>query len=101
MHYQMDYNGPILKWGSRGSFKATSVFQTHNYRKNQCTPDSGPIPESFYLHDSTKGYSHGCIEVETRIFPLLRAFNKATKNNTIVIKVKYNKGVATNGGTKI
>ena len=173
MHHQMDYNGQILKWGSRGDFKATSGLPDSQLPKNQCTPDSGPIPEGFYkiflgdhglakddgrgmcalkpswgiqsissgkaagecapywanwgknrarmepadletkskcspvmrggfyLHDSTKGYSHGCIEVETRIFPLLRAFNKATKNNTITIKVKYNKGVATNGGTKI
>lgn len=173
MHYQMDYNGQILKWGSRGDFKATSGLPDSQMPKNQCIPDSGPIPEGFYkiflgdhglakddgrglcalkpswgiqrissgkeagdckpywanwgknrarmepadpatkskcrpiirggfyLHDSTKGYSHGCIEVETRIFPLLRAFNKVTKNNTIIIKVKYNEGVATNGGTKI
>lgn len=66
--------------------------------KSKCSPI---MRGGFYLHDSTKDYSHGCIEVETRIFPLLRAFNKATKNNTITIKVKYNKGVATNGGTKI
>ncbi|WP_221892335.1 hypothetical protein [Teredinibacter haidensis] len=66
--------------------------------KSKCSPT---MRGGFYLHDSTKGYSHGCIEVETRIFPLLRAFNKATNKNTIILKVKYNKGVATNGGTKI
>ncbi|MCP4325543.1 MAG: DUF2778 domain-containing protein [Alteromonadales bacterium] len=167
MHHQMDYNGQILKCGSRVDFKATSGLPGSQLPKNQCIPEGfykiflgnhglakddgkgicklmpswgiqsissgkkagecepywanwgknrarmepadlatkskcSPIKRGgFYLHDSTKGYSHGCIEVETRIFPLLRAFNKATKNNTIVIKVQYNKGVATNGGTKV
>jgi hypothetical protein len=45
--------------------------------------------------------SHGCIEVELKIFPLLRDFNIATRKNAINIKVKYKKGVSTNGGTKI
>ena len=66
--------------------------------KSKCSPT---MRGGFYLHDSTKGYSHGCIEVENRIFPLLRAFNKSTNKNTIILKVKYNKGVVTNGGTKI
>lgn len=173
MHYQMDYNGQVLNWGSRGSFKATSGLPDWQLPKNQCIPDNGPIPEGFYkifladhglaqddgrgicalkpswgiqsiasggdagecapywanwgknrarmepadlatkskcnpimrggfyLHDSTKGFSHGCIEVETRIFPMLRAYHKATKNRTIIIKVQYVEGVVTNGGTKV
>lgn len=41
----------------------------------------------FYLHDSTKGYSHGCIEVDHRLFDkLIRARNKFTK---IALMVKY------------
>lgn len=55
----------------------------------------------FYLHDSTKGYSHGCIEVETRLFPLLMSSNKALGKTTLVLKVSYVKGRETNGGTKI
>ncbi|MCY2966691.1 MAG: DUF2778 domain-containing protein [Planctomycetota bacterium] len=30
----------------------------------------------FYLHDSTKGYSHGCIEVDGDFFRKLRAYAK-------------------------
>lgn len=33
----------------------------------------------FYLHDSTKGYSHGCIEIESLFFSKLRAFIKTKK----------------------
>lgn len=54
----------------------------------------------FYLHDSAKGYSYGCIEVEEKIFPILRNYNKAHKKNTIIILVTYSQGVSTNGGTK-
>ena len=66
--------------------------------KNACKPITRG---GFYLHDSTKGYSHGCIEVESRIFSLLRTYNKTMKKSTIILKVKYNKGLKTNGGTKI
>ena len=54
----------------------------------------------FYLHDSTKGYSHGCIEVEGRLFPLLRSHHLATKTATLTLKVKYVPARSTNGGTK-
>lgn len=52
----------------------------------------------FYLHDSTKGYSHGCIEVETRFFAALKS-RKAT-NGYFILKVKYVDGRKTNGGTR-
>lgn len=173
MFFDMEYNGQTVRWKGNGDFKATSGLPKFQFPLNQCTPDSGPIPEGFYkifianhgvakddgrgicglkpswgiqqiprgmiagdceeywanwgtnrarmepadnytkircspvmrggfyLHDSTKGYSHGCIEVETRIFPLLRHHSKVTKKNTLIVKVKYEKGVITNGGTKI
>lgn len=42
---------------------------------------------NFYLHDSTKGYSHGCIEVEHTLFDrLIRARKKFTK---IALMVEY------------
>lgn len=54
------------------------------------TPDSSTKTfgrTNFYLHDSTKGYSHGCIEVEHSLFDrLLRVRNKFTK---IALMVKY------------
>lgn len=54
----------------------------------------------FYLHDSTKGYTHGCIEVEGRLFPILRNHHKLTKAQTLTLKVAYVPGRETNGGTK-
>ena len=66
--------------------------------KNRCAPI---MRSGFYLHDSTKGYSHGCIEVENRIFPILQSHHKNTKKSTLIIKVSYNEGRMTNGGTKI
>ncbi len=57
-----------------------------------------PARSGFYLHDSTKGYSHGCIEVETTFFGVLRS---AMKQGTqrLTLRIKYKPG-ATNGGTK-
>jgi hypothetical protein len=54
----------------------------------------------FYLHDSTKGYSHGCIEVERALFTKLRAYIKISKKSHLNFKVKYSGG-STYGGTKI
>lgn len=66
--------------------------------KNRCFPT---MRGGFYLHDSTKGYSHGCIEVETRLFSSLRNHHKETQKSTLIIKVSYINGRSTNGGTKI
>jgi hypothetical protein len=33
----------------------------------------------FYLHDSTKGYSHGCIEVQGSFFGALRSVIREKK----------------------
>lgn len=61
----------------------------------------------FYLHDSTKGYTHGCIEVDPRFFTRLRQFaaDEAAKRNgrkSLVLKVKYPSGSAsTYGGTAV
>ena len=61
----------------------------------------------FYLHDSTKGYTHGCIEVEPRLFIRLREYAKdeAAKKRgrkTLILKVKYPSSTAgTYGGTKV
>lgn len=64
--------------------------------RNRCSPIRG----GFYLHDSTKGYSHGCIEVEGRIFPLLRTYARGGRGkSSMLIKVDYVADVQTNGGT--
>ncbi|MCA9012617.1 MAG: DUF2778 domain-containing protein [Planctomycetaceae bacterium] len=62
--------------------------------------------DGFYLHDSTKGFSHGCIEVETAFFASLRNFSKSNpKKHFLSLEVNYGPGsltapgVDTNGGT--
>jgi hypothetical protein len=65
--------------------------------KKQCAPISRG---GFYIHDSTKGYSHGCIEVESSIFKHLREINKLSNKKSVLMKVKYISGRPTNGGTK-
>lgn len=62
--------------------------------RGKCTPKRS----GFYLHDSTKGYSHGCIEVETTFFNALRtSMRQGTKKLTL--RIRYKPG-PTNGGTK-
>ncbi len=61
----------------------------------------------FYLHDSTKGYTHGCIEVEPRLFIRLREYAKDERakkrgKRWLILKVKYSSSTAsTYGGTKV
>lgn len=48
----------------------------------------------FYMHDSTKGYTHGCIEVDMNFFTRLYSFAKAEGSNkkgrkTLHLKVDY------------
>jgi hypothetical protein len=59
-----------------------------------------PIRGGFYLHDSTKGFSHGCIEVEARFFTTLRTRSARNAPSHFLLKVKYVPGRATNGGTR-
>lgn len=173
MNYEMIYDGQIITWPGRGTFKATSGMPGYQLPTNSCVRDNGPIPEGyykvfvsdhgaaqdngagyctlkpswgiqeiprgaaagrcepywanwgenrarmepadvltknrcsplmrggFYLHDSTKGYSHGCIETEKKLFPHLRFFHKSTKKTSLILKVSYVAGRPTNGGTKI
>ena len=84
-------------WANWGENRAR-MEPADQITKNKCKP---VMRAGFYMHDSTKGYSHGCIEVETRIFDALRTYNKTTKKNSVLIKVKYIQGRGTNGGTKI
>lgn len=54
----------------------------------------------FYIHDSTKGYSHGCIEVETGFFSRLRTYAPANRQAALFLRVLYVKGRPTYGGTR-
>lgn len=62
--------------------------------KTKCDPTRG----GFYLHDSTKGYSHGCIEVETNLLKELKQHSIRTGLSRILLQVKY-EGKTTYGKT--
>jgi hypothetical protein len=55
----------------------------------------------FYIHDSHKGFTHGCIEVESAFFTKLRAFAAKTGQKLFLgLKVAYaTPSTSTNGGT--
>lgn len=57
----------------------------------------------FYLHDSTKGYSHGCIEVQPDFFVHLRAYAKlVSRKKFLHLRVRYpSSDASTNGQTKV
>lgn len=78
-------------WGkNRVRFEPADVIT-----KNKCKPKRG----GFYLHDSTKGFSHGCIEIDTTFFATLKAFVRASKKKRLHLQIKY-VGGSTYGGTK-
>jgi hypothetical protein len=54
----------------------------------------------FYVHDSTKGYSHGCIEVEKSFFSRLRTNAPTNRQGALLLRVLYVKDRPTYGGTR-
>lgn len=62
--------------------------------------------DGFYLHDSVKGRSHGCIEVDTAFFKRLRLFaaEEAQKKNgrdKMILWVKYPTLLASTQGSTL
>ena len=53
--------------------------------RTACTP----ARSGFYIHDSTKGFSHGCIEVDPVFFNRLTRYAKKARGRRIVVEVKY------------
>jgi hypothetical protein len=64
--------------------------------RHACHPPRG----GFYLHDSTKGYSHGCIEVETSFFTRLYVYVPLAMHQYLPLRVNY-AYAETNGGTRV
>ncbi|NHZ42533.1 tlde1 domain-containing protein [Massilia aquatica] len=82
-------------WANWGRNRAMMIAADPATRNACATERSG-----FYLHDSTKGYSHGCIEVETSFFAALQSRAKSSRSrNYFILKVKYVGNRVTNGGT--
>jgi len=63
-------------------------------------------PNSFYIHDSHKGYTHGCVEVDNSFFSRLRSFaaaeaKKPGGKTKLWVRVDYKDGgTSTLGKTK-
>jgi L,D-transpeptidase catalytic domain len=65
-----------------------------------------PSRNNFYLHDSTKGFSHGCVEVEKSFFEEVhRKFHTDflhSKKHTLTLRAQYpSPDASTNGGTLV
>jgi RHS repeat-associated protein len=82
----------------------TSKGQTYTYPgwgKNRAylEPQKGTNTKnrgSFYLHDSTKGFTHGCIETESGLFDQLKDYQK--DNKSIDVMIDYPKGSSSTYG---
>lgn len=81
----------IIKWvfpgwgNQRVRLEAVDVPETYGRDKN-----------SFYFHDSSKGFTHGCVEIESEFFNDLREFiannkKEGTMVPSLEIQVKYEK----------
>jgi hypothetical protein len=59
--------------------------------------------DGFYIHDSHKGYTSGCIETEKEFFELLILFAKQQRRSggvaALKLRVNYTGQTTTNGGT--
>lgn len=84
------------RWANWGVNRAR-MEPADSKTKNRCSP---VMRGGFYLHDSVKGFSHGCIEVDKVIFSKLRSFHKQTKKQFLIVKVIYSKDGVTYGNTK-
>jgi hypothetical protein len=56
--------------------------------RQACEPRRG----GFYLHDSAKGYTHGCIEVEKSFFTLLRKYARKASEKQLTLRIGYPPG---------
>ncbi|GAA4359497.1 DUF2778 domain-containing protein [Kangiella marina] len=86
--------GSCEPYWSNWGFHRARMEPANNETKRKCNPIRG----GFYLHDSTKGYSHGCIEVDTDLLSELKNHSKRTGLNRLLLEVKY-KGTTTYGKT--
>lgn len=89
----------LLPPGSRSAEQLgpRTRFEAADHRtRNACHPLRG----GFYLHDSTKGFSHGCIEIEVSFFNRLYLYVPHARGKYLSLRVKY-ATQDTNGGTRV
>jgi len=63
--------------------------------------NAAPHRSGFYIHNSQKGYSHGCIEVENAFFEDMAIYIKSVSQiHHLRLRVRYlSDNMVTNGGT--
>jgi Protein of unknown function (DUF2778) len=71
------YDSFWVNWGTN-RLQLTPLSTTKTYGRS-----------GFYVHDSTKKFTHGCIEVEASFFDELRAYMKKNSKAFLILKVKY------------
>jgi len=83
-----------------------ALWGRNRIRLTRIDPLPCPAPrDGFYIHDSAKGFTHGCIEVEPLFFTVLRQAIVMARTPHVAAKdrlhlmVKYLPGQTTNGGT--
>jgi hypothetical protein len=86
--------GPCEPFWANWGFNRARLEPADTATAHACIPHRG----GFYQHDSTKGYSHGCIEVDGKLFPILRSYGRTGKK-VLILRVKYAPGRITYGGT--
>lgn len=80
-------------WANWG-YNRARLEPANSDTKSKCNPIRG----GFYLHDSTKGFSHGCIEVESKLLVGLKEHGAKTGLSRIILQVEY-EGTTTYGKT--
>jgi hypothetical protein len=109
-------NGGVATVDSRGDLDSREGLQFVPHFKNlriawglhrvRLTPLTTLPPArtgGFYLHDSRKGFTHGCVETEDNFFKMLFAFVDSHQKNAktrLILKVTYASEIAAaTGGT--
>lgn len=89
----------ILPHGTGGcSFPG---WGSHRVRLTPLAGNAAPHRGGFYLHDSHKGYSHGCIEVAAFFDALIQYADEGKGPKILTIRVSYATGdLSTLGATK-
>jgi hypothetical protein len=92
---------------SDGQVFAFTGWGTNRLRLAPENPKATHGRGGFYIHDSTKGFSHGCIETERNFFADLRAWmgtdsfkRRSWSKKKLTLSVTYRASdMVTNGGT--
>jgi len=94
--------------GMRRDGDSDNLYMSEDWGKNRAKLEPMKVTgatsqerdnESYYLHDSEKGYTHGCTEAETELFDHLKEY-RSQGNDKIKVQVSYpNKEHKTYGGT--